>query len=828
MLDIEDKVAARQLAASNPNKNIWVSASAGSGKTKVLIDRLLRLLLKGSDPNTIVCITFTQAAALEMHQRLLNHLERWAIASEEELVAVLSALDPELKITKDLTLKARQLFNLVLDTPVQIQTIHSFAQNILLSNPFENQMAFGSKLMDDVTTKNFIQKTLEKLFHEHKNGEVLTSVYKLFSQSKFEDIIHKIVSDHAFFRFILIEGIEIFQKRLEGFLRLPREKNEVMKEFNNVLSDLDFNLLLESTLATEKERLLIQNINNSLKERDFEGLAAILLTDKGTTRKRILTKKICDAYPDLTAEVYRLAQQVCDWDQELKKTKLIVSTITVIKLAELFLQTYSALKEQAGVLDYDDLIFKVIEIFSKPETAQNLLYKIDSRIHHILVDEAQDTNIYQWKVIDSIVDNFFQTEQDKSMFVVGDHKQSIFGFQGTDPDIFHRIKQYYHSQPTLKSWQDISLDVSFRSLQSILDFVDSIFENTSLISDYTPHLSFKGVGGKVIVHPLISSDDENNEDLYTAFVEQIADQIEKLIGSTFETNANHEKKIICPNDILVLIRKRGEHLDKLQQTLIERKIPFSAPNRKFLYEDSLVQFINYIILSIMQPCDDALMVKGLLNPLLNSFGITFSQVMQVVKNGEDLKEEFLRRGQKFLSSYTSLNDVYLKSMVWAVENLPVEGHNIANAFNVLEFLNEWVLGINESFYCGELSHFIHQLPIPQLNRVEENALRILTVHGAKGLQAPVVMLIDTIHKPVSRNVWVKDEAENLFLCVGNRSLETFSYQDLKMAQKANELKEYYRLLYVALTRAENELHIFGAGKSKQLEGSWYGVCSYKT
>lgn len=828
MLDVKDIIAVNQLAASDPESNVWVNASAGSGKTKVLIDRILRLLLKGIEPNTILCITFTQAAALEMQERLQHHLERWVIMSEEDLIQTLNDLEPSLKLTPDIIFNARKLFNYVLDAPVRIGTIHSFAQQILISGVDESQMSFGMRLMDELSTKNLVRKALDQIVEAKHHKDLLNPISKLFSHSKFTQIIQKILDEQAFFRFLLIEGASAFKKRLEDYLGNPRLEVAIMKDISESLKKLTFKPLLESSLGSESDRKLLHELDNAAISCDFKRLVSSLLTEKGTPKKRLLSKKITESYPDETNQIYAFAQDVCRWDQELKKSKMVESTLAVLKLAEVFLNSYTALKQEKGLLDYDDLIFKAIILLEDPETAYHVLYKLDTVIHHVLIDEAQDTNVYQWKLINYIIGNFFQHEQDKTIFVVGDHKQSIFGFQGTDPDIFDRIKHYYHHQPSLKAWKDVSLDVSFRSLQAILDFVDAIFENNYLIENYVSHIAFRGEGGNAVVHPLIVESDKSDEDIYEKLAAQVTDQIEKFIGT--EMVIQGKRRYILPSDILVLIRKRGEHLEKLQQALLLRKIPFSSPTRQTMYEDELVRFILLALNLIMQPYDNAAVMHLLLNPLLNIKEEGIKLGLARSEEGGHFKDilgniHIFAPLQKDIKKDISLEDMYLRVCVWAIQHLPVNNHNITNAFIVLDFLREWVWGADITLTHSELLYYVQSLPIGQANRVEENALRILTVHGAKGLQAPIVMLIDTTQLPTMRNVWVNDDLQNIFLCVQNRSLEPFQYQDLKSIQKANERKEYYRLLYVALTRAESELHVFGAAHTKVSEETWYSLCA---
>lgn len=823
MFNVQETIAANQLAASDPQANVWVNASAGSGKTKVLIDRLLRLLLQGSNPKAIVCITFTQAAALEMKQRLHHILEQWAILPESELIQRLQQLNPDIEVTLNIISKARLLLNQIFDDPIQIQTIHSFAQTILSSCPTESKIPFASRLMDDVTMKRLIKQAASELLNQSEGD--LQRIYTVFSRFKFNGIVEKILDEQAFFRFILMDGMDAFQERLEEYINHPRLEAEVLEEVSLTLDAFNFDRLTHIPEASENDALFIQSLVKALHSGKLDALTDVLLTEKGTPRKRLVSKKVIDAYPDEASQLFRLADEVFEWDQEIKRDRTVQSTMLVVKLASEFLAYYANLKLEKGYLDYDDLIFKTLEVLSDPAMAQHILYKLDRKIDHILVDEAQDTNIFQWKLIDCIVDGFFQNEDHKTIFVVGDHKQAIFGFQGTDPDIFHRIKAYYLGKSSLRKWNDVSLDVSFRSMQSILDFVDTIFERRPLIEEYSRHTAFHGAGGDVIVHPLCTVEEESGQDVYEVFANQVADEIQKMIGS--EIIHKGRPYIVHPKDILILIRRRGEHLDQLQKALSDREIPFSAPNRQMMHEDHLVQFILQTITMIVQPLDHRVVMGWMMNALINMKTEGWGHALQHIVDEQPLID-YIRNHPMFVSvmhaaeGYSSLEDLYLRISLWATENLPIDTYHIANALTLLENLKTWQLNGDLKTAYSELLEYIKTLAMAQVNRAEDNALRILTVHGAKGLQAPIVIIVDSTQLPIVRNVFVTDDIETIFLCTSTSQDETLEYKALKERYKESQLKEYYRLLYVALTRAESQLHIFGATKRKVSEDSWYG------
>lgn len=827
MVSVTDTIATNQQTASDPASNVWVNASAGSGKTKVLIDRLLRLLLTGAKPQSIVCITFTKAAAIEMRHRLQSVLERWLMLSSSELSQQLYQLDSALCIEETLLTQARLLYNQVLDEPVQIETIHSFAQSIITTVYPESKLPYGSTLMDEITQQQLIKTAASSILDPSCLNEGLKRTYTLFSSSKFQGVVEKIRADQAFFRFLLIEGIDAFDHKLKTYLRFPRDPQDILNEAMDTFTQMHISAD-DMPEASENDCFFLQRLRDALKSQRFEAVSEVVLTDKGTLRKRLLSKKMADAYPEVSLALHELADQMFEWDQELKRSRTLESTLLVMHLAQAFLAQYSDLKQEKGFVDYDDLIFKTLEVLSDSAISHNILYKLDRTVDHILVDEAQDTNLYQWKLIDFILDSFFQNEVHKTLFVVGDHKQAIFGFQGTDPDIFHQIKDYYQHKPSLRSWKDVSLDVSFRSLQAVLDFVDGIFQTQWLISEYKPHTSFHGAGGRVIVHPLCTAEDGDDEVLNARFAEQVVGAIQQVIGT--EVVYKGKPYVIKPKDILVLIRKRGDYLNDLQAELIKHQIPFSSPNRQSLYEDPLVQFILQSITVITQPRDEATWMLWCLNPLL---GIGDQAIQWGIDRllQEDSFAHFVEHEPRFQSlknavkDSTSLEDMYMKVLIWSKDHLPIDTHHLQNALVLLDLLKAWKTQGDLRFTYSEVLSYVATLQIPQVNRTDNEALRILTVHGAKGLQAPIVMLVDTTQLPISRGALRYDEHQNVFLCVSKRKDEPLEYETLKTQQKQKELTEYYRLLYVALTRAEIELHVFGCAKTKVSEDSWYKISS---
>ncbi len=827
MNDLKREVLDSQLAASDPRYNVWVNASAGSGKTKVLIDRILRLLLAGVEPSSILCITFTKAAALEMHERLQLHLERWILATDLELKSLLNAVDPDLQLSSNLLYRARALYNLVLDSSVKIQTIHAFSQQILQGGAGELEAPFGVELGHEIVTQRLAHQTASEILSS-KYQDVPTEIYQLFSRSKFNDVVQAILQDRGFFRFVLMEGVEAFKTRLTTYLKEPRDEVAIDSVFQAYCEavKINFDCLLCSDAGSDKDREFLNALKHAIQTQNLSAVLPLVLTAQGTLRKRLLSKKLSDLFSFDTNLLIEFASFVYELDQEKKRCHTLRSSVAVITFAEHFLKVYAQKKNNAGVMDYDDLIFRALELLSTPETAEAVLYRIDCRLNHVLIDEAQDTNLYQWKLMDGVVSNLLQSEDHTSVFVVGDHKQSIFGFQGTDPDIFHSIKEFYCSKPATREWKSIGLNISFRSLQGVLDKVDHIFQSSALIQTYSEHVAFRGEGGNCTLYPLV--DGSEHEDGIEVFADQVVGVITNLIGS----KRNYGGRVVTVNaeDILILIRRRGEHLDAIQAALREKGIRFSAPNRQMIYDDCFVDLIIRFMVVLLQPLDRANILHMLLNPLFPDMGCPYQLAERHVGEDRALLREvldypFVSKAVEAADGYVSLEDLYQRLMVLIEAELKVDAHCVANALVQLDALRNLVWKLGDEAIHTEILNDVVALGLQQGAVIEKGSVRILTVHGAKGLQAPIVLLVDTTQTPTTREVMMQDAEKSVLLCASGRESEPSEYLALKTEHKESELKEYYRLLYVAMTRAENELHIFGYSSRKVSTSSWYALYS---
>jgi len=500
-----------QQIASNPEYSVWVSASAGTGKTKVLIDRVLRLLIGGIQPEKILCITFTKAAASEMQNRINEKLSEWVIATDEELYGQVKKLIKQKPDNETLT-KARTLFAEVLEAPegVRIQTIHAFCETILKKFPIEAGVSPHFQIIDSPTANEMIDDIIIRLIDETNPilQEAIKSLSLKFNANSFKDTLKDIISSRGKFKkYNILE----LKAKVKNALNPPMNttKEDIINNFFNDMEVGQMEYLadrLQEGTANEIKRA--GYILEGIEKKNIDIYKRGFLTQKNEPYKNFLTKKIREKYP--TASEYAEEEQtrIIDIVEEIKTLDIYNITIDLLTVAGFFIDLYENEKSAKGFLDYADLIIKTSTLLKQSAMAQWVLYKLDGGLEHVLLDEAQDTSPEQWEVVTSLIEDWFSgasyTDKNRTVFVVGDKKQSIYSFQGADPDIFLDKKQMLETavKQSGKIWKDVPLDISFRSTEAVLELVDKVF-NADLtgISDEEIKHDFNRVGeiGKVEV-----------------------------------------------------------------------------------------------------------------------------------------------------------------------------------------------------------------------------------------------------------------------------------------------------------------------------------------
>ena len=885
---------ASQQEAIDPHASAWVSASAGTGKTKVLTERVLSLLLSGCPPQKILCLTFTKAAAAEMESRIFGYLGDWVILDDEELENRLSqilGMPPEVHHMT----RARRLFAQVLETPggTHIETIHAFCQSLLRRFPLEAQMSPHFRLLDERDAAELLDGAKEQILTTARSGEndELADALKVITQhlheTGFPALLTSLASARGRLRRLLTRhgGLAQTIRATQALLGVD-DTTTPESLFEVAVSDGSHDLLGLKLAAEILSGGTKTDIENGLKiqtwidstNRDtlaFENYADVFLTAKRGSgpieiRKRLITKKLAEDRPDV-AEI--LAQEANRLVRYLLRERAAITaqaTAAMLKFGNALLAAYQTQKDARALIDYDDLILESGRLLKRKDVAPWVLYKLDEGLDHILVDEAQDTSPDQWEVITALAEAFFDTqdgsEHTRTVFAVGDLKQSIYSFQGADPDQFQKMRERFsRAIPAAgQVWREVDLTVSFRSTQAILDAVDTVFssepaaDGVALDGEVIHHMAFRsGHGGLVEIWPPVEPREIDTPVPWKPPVERIqgdsptarlANLIAERIRRMIDDHELLESKgrPIRPGDVLILVRRRGPFIDEIVRALKTRDIGVAGTDRMVLTQQIAVQDLMALGRFALLPDDDLTLAIVLKSPLV---GLDEDALFTLAHGrAGSLWSELTRRrtnttafadAHQFLSSilaradYITPFDFYsdlLDARQGRRKLLSRLGFDAADP--VSEFLN---LALDfERTHVPSLEGFLHWMETGEaeikrdLEQARPDAVRVMTVHGAKGLEAPVVFLPDTLQMPSKLPIfyWVEDDdgSDRAILWPPRRSYfeKIAEAQREKLIEDRN--REYRRLMYVAMTRAEDRLYICGwHTKKKAPEGCWYDL-----
>jgi len=848
-----------QYKAANPLHSVWVSASAGTGKTKILTDRVLRLLISGVAFEKILCLTFTNAAASEMTHRIIKSLLDWQ-TNPETMERILGAIP-----TKSQIKKAKNLFRdlMLSQDQLSIHTIHSFCQKILQKFPFEAGVAPGFKVLSDIETKELCEKLIEEIADilspsepQENNNNITTSLNYILSnthESTFNEIILEILSNQIALRDLFHQ----FPSSVEYSNHLKQETDTkynddfYIQEFasynNNPVTITEFDLT-ENELAliskyNEYTRLSIQS-----KIKEFHKLKLLFCTIKGDPRKIILCKKSRSLYPNLDSKLHDIQISIFNCDQKIKIAHMILATCHMFEVAKYVIDKYTEYKKKLVCLDYDDLVYYTKELLTNREVKDWVLYKLDGGIMHLLVDEAQDTSPKQWQIIEAIMSEFYSGEsaskEDRTVFIVGDEKQSIYSFQGADVKNFTRVNRFIKDQmlKAQKQYHNIELEMAYRSTLPILDLVTKIFGEK-----YFPNTKLecfrKNEEGLVELWTLYQ-DATNPKDLFWPLVEEfettqtastlLAENIARFIKNYIDSGTilPSTSKAASPKDFMILIRRRNQFTHDIISALKEIGVAVSGIDRIAIMDHLSVRDIVSITKFVLLPEDDLNLASLLRSPIFRIDDKILHNISAT------------RRG----SLYSAINDANILLLL----NYFIEISLTLSAFDFLhqlmdimdyrgllrsangegtddvldELLNLANVWSNKN--NGNLQAFVYWLEKREIeikrDVASSRSVRVMTVHASKGLESPVVILADTTSMPTNQSNLIWKEGEFLWLGASkNSNMISTNYKD-NIDNK--DYEEYLRLLYVAMTRAEDHLVITGfQTQAKEKENSWYSIVS---
>jgi len=866
-----------QKAASEPESQIWLSASAGTGKTHVLTARVLRLLLNDAPPETVLCLTFTKAGAAEMAERIQARLAAWVRMADADLRKELDALD---EAYDDRAVRnARRLFARVLDAPgggLRIQTIHAFCQTLLAAFPTEAGLAPGFQPLEGRAEAALARATLaEMLVAAEQGGDLglIDDIQKLsrrLGEQKAERYLSLCArAPDALAALGPRQGIEA---RVRTALQVPL--GEIEDAIEATLADdvFDSGLLRRIVGANRawgtKTGLDHAEVGAAFLAADPKARAAMLEDLIGIARTksgdpRSFTARLLDCDPSHDTNCADLAEAIDILLGLRRRAELSGLLAAGLRAGQAYAAAYSAAKRAQGAVDFDDLIRLATNLLQRPGVGAWIRYKLDRRTDHILVDEGQDTNARQWAIVGALAEEFFveqpvRERPERTIFAVGDFKQAIFGFQGTDPIFFAAARERFQSaaEESGRTLRRLSLDRSFRSTRTVLAVVDRLIEQVGaerlgLRDAAEPHQSARGElpGIVTLWKPVsleggIAAEDEGEEswiddaarDFATRLARQIRDWLREPLWLAGRGRA------LRPEDVLILVRKRGDLASLIVARLHAEGVPVAGVDRLRLDAPLAVRDLMAAIRFVLQPEDDLNLASLLVSPL---FGLSQDELYQIgFRRGGSLWQAIsghpVAAGLRHLlaradltSPYQFLEDILsgqLDGRRKLMRRLGTEARD-----PIEELLNAALAFEGEA--TPTLQLFLDWFDRDEVEVTRDpsaplDAVRVMTVHGAKGLQAPLVILADATGDPDASRTgtieWPIDADSDALPVFRPRKAELAGSLAEALARvEKREREEHWRLLYVAVTRAEEHLVVGGAlgprAKGQPPSESWYAA-----
>jgi ATP-dependent helicase/nuclease subunit A len=869
-----------QRRASDPASSAWVSAHAGSGKTFVLAQRVVRLLLEGAPPSKILCLTFTKAAAANMSLRVFDILSSWTRMDDQRLRAEIVAMGaPPERIGL-----ARRLFARAVETPggLKIQTIHAFCERLLHLFPFEANAPARFEVLSEETQKELLAMAREEVLAEavahpqSRLGAALVHIAALTTVTTFDKLLREALGARAALA-------EMGRRQSDEYERLLAQAlgARVGEKLADIEADMiaggiapdrwpDLARRLEAGGANDKKAA--QRVRDAIAapaHRRLEAWLDVFFTE-GSPRKNMATRALDDdpaLRPMLEAERDRLAQR----EGERRAAAAFARSAALSALAGAVMARYVRLKQARGLLDFDDLVERTRILMERVESAW-VHCKLDAGVDHILVDEAQDTSADQWAILEALTGEFFVGEgaraAARTLFVVGDEKQSIYSFQGAEPRAFAEQARAFSARARDggRPFELVPLDLSFRTARGVLESVDALFMHADhaagvVYSDsWLRHQALKAdLPGLVELWSPIKGESaqtpqdwrmplDRSEEGAPALVmaRRVAAHVKALLDPVAR-QAVHERdgslRPVRAGDVLVLVRKRGPFFDAVIRALKDAGVPVAGADRLQLSEHIAVQDLVAAGRVALLAEDDLTLACVLKSPLI---GLTDDHLLAIAPRRKGSLMEALRASddpdcmravERIEGWRRRAGDAPFRfyARLLGPEDgrrafLSRLGPEAADAVD--EFLK---LALEaETLEAPSLVTFLHRMDGADLSIKRDmeaagEAVRVMTVHASKGLEAKIVYLPDTCsaasggHDAGALEIEGPGGAPLLAWRKGAQHDPPPLETALDAARRAEE-EEHRRLFYVAMTRAEERLYIGGFHGSRGMgKGAWLNM-----
>ena len=866
-----DAATQRQVDAADPRTSTWLSANAGSGKTRVLTDRVARLLLEEVSPQNILCLTYTKAAAGEMQNRLFQRLGAWAMMSDDVLGAELETLGVDRQIDAAQLKQARTLFARAIETPggLKIQTIHSFCAGVLRRFPLEAQVSPQFREMEDRAAEILRAEVVDAIVMGPK-ADVVHQLLAQFTGDDLAKFTAEIASKRDWFAGTTKPddlkralGLTVDAQR-EDALRMAFQTDDAA-----TVADL-LEVFKDQSATYKKFATTLATLD--LQDPDWAGLETLikLFLYAGTCNSKSVNfpqsnhGKAVEAMEPIAEAVHDWMDRVAAARAHLWAMDAFDRTIALYNFADVFVPAYEGRKLTMGALDFDDLIRKAKALLTDRDVAQWVLFRLDGGIDHILVDEAQDTSPTQWAVIEQLTQEFAtgegaRTDRERTVFVVGDKKQSIYSFQGADPAAFDEMKAHFRDahHAISKPFEVTSLDHSFRSSQAILSVVDQTFvgDRAQGMDDHLSHIAFKeNMPGRVDLWPVIEkSQVEDNRAWYdpvdapsatdhtVLMAQRVAEQIKHMIAhetvpEEIENTGDFIRRPITEGDFLILVQRRSELFAEIIRACKAANLKIAGADRLRVGAELAVKDLAAVLSFLALPEDDLSLAAALRSPLFSwseqdLFTLAHhrgekSFLWEALRNSEHTSTLAILNDLRGKSDFLRPYDLIERLLTRHDGRRKLLARLGPEAEDGIDALLSQALSY-ESTGVPSLTGFLtwmetDDLEVKRQMDSQGDRIRVMTVHGAKGLEAPIVFLPETAERPniVRSDILTKDSI-GLWKTASDQMPTVM--QDAVDAVKAKQTEERMRLLYVAMTRAEKWLVVAGAGKIKDGDESWYNI-----
>ncbi|ABD05340.1 DNA helicase/exodeoxyribonuclease V, subunit A [Rhodopseudomonas palustris HaA2] len=894
---IPDQARERQILASDPSASVFVSANAGSGKTHVLVQRVIRLLLDGVPPERILCITFTKAAAANMAERVFTTLGRWVTLDDAALTAAIKATGIK-SVGPSLLAQARKLFACALETPggLKVQTIHALCTRLLQQFPFEANVPARFSVLDDRDQAELMQRaSLAVLLQaaaapDSAAGRALALAMTSAADITFREVVQEAcMSRDRFLGWIAqAGGVDGAMAQLSVTLGVAAEDDCDAVERDIVDGPhlprarwTDGATIFDGGSKTDHDQA--QRLRDALAASDtaqLEKYLELFFTKEAKLRKSFATKKIADPMPGFAEDLKREGARLEGLLERRRALLMRERTRALLVIAFDVAERIRREKQERGLLDYDDLIDRTLQMLDSGASSW-VHFKLDRGVDHVLIDEAQDTSPKQWDIVAHLIAEFTAGEGaregiKRTVFAVGDEKQSIFSFQGAVPKEFAErrdlLQRRFHGAGL--AFEKVSFNYSFRSGATILQSVDHVFRDPDIYrsihadTSYPLHEALTDAGPSLIdLWPLEVPDDKQEIEGWRApfdavsetspevrLADKVRAEIASLIASGTMTGPRDDRRRLRYGDVLVLVRRRGSAFDAVIQALKRGGIPVAGADRLKLTEHIAIIDLMNLADALLLPQDDLALAVALKSPL---FGFDDDDLFRLAWRRKGSLRAALRdkaAGDAKLTAVLHRLDTCAEQSqaetpfgfyAWLLGGDGGRARILRRlgpeANDALDEFLELALSF-ERKQPPSLQGFVAWLraadtEIKRDMEISRDEVRVMTVHGAKGLEALVVFLVDTTSSPADSQRLnlirlpggnAQPGAPSAMVWAGRKADDPRAVEQARAAMISDTEDEYRRLLYVAMTRAADRLIVGGCmpGNRNDVRAlSWYDLIS---